>query len=142
MGPKIFMVRDANQILPKLEIIFKDLDQVRLRLRKLKGKMDVLEMLWGDEVHLEENPDYREYLHYVQELQAAKVDFESIHARFSDQEVVLKNLDSGLIDFYGVIENRLVFLCWKRGEDSVEYYHHLDSGFSGREDIPAEELAR
>ncbi len=111
MGPKIFTVRDANLILPELEIIFKDLDQVRSRLRKLKGKMDVLEMLWGDEVHLEENPDYREYLHYAQELQGAKVGFESIHTRFADQEVVLKNLDSGLIDFYGVIDRRLVFLC-------------------------------
>jgi len=142
MGPKIFTVRDAKQILPELEIIFKDLDQVRSRLRKLKGKMDVLEMLWGEEVHLEENPDYREYLHYAQEIQGAKVNFESIHTRFADQEVVLKNLDSGLIDFYGVIDRRLVFLCWKRGENSVEYYHHLDSGFSGRENIPAEELAR
>ena len=142
MGPRIFTVREANQVLPKLEPIFQDLDAVRSRLRKLKGKMDVLEMLWGGEVHLEENPDYREYLHYSEQLLEAKGEFEQIHSRFADLEVVLKNLDSGLVDFYGVIDSRLVFLCWKRNEKSVGYFHHLDSGYSGRNEIPAEELAR
>ena len=39
-------------------------------------------------------------------------------------------------------ENRLVFLCWKRGEKTIEYYHHLEDGFPGRQPIPEEELAR
>jgi hypothetical protein len=142
MGPKIFTVREANQLLPNLTLVFSDLDQVRSRIRKLKGKMDVLEMLWGEEVHSGENPDHREYSHYLEELQDFKADFERIHVRFTEQEVVLKGMDAGLIDFYSVIDGRLVHLCWKRGETAVEHYHHLDSGFDGRLPIPAEELAR
>jgi hypothetical protein len=41
----------------------------------------------------------------------------------------------GLLDFYGRIEGRLVWLCWRYGEDKLDHYHELDSGFSGRRPI-------
>jgi hypothetical protein len=28
-----------------------------------------------------------------------------------------------------------VFLCWQLGEDSIEYWHEIESGFSGREPL-------
>ena len=43
---------------------------------------------------------------------------------------------------YSLMGDRLVFLCWKRGEKSIEFYHHLEDGFQGRQPIPSEELAR
>jgi len=142
MGPRIFTAREVNALVPKLAKLFEAVDTLKARLRKLKSKMDVLEMIWGDEVQVETNPDHREHSHYVEELETTKKDYEASLQKFGELEAVVKSLDQGLVDFYGVIDNRLVFLCWKRGEKSVEFFHHLEEGFGGRQPIPAEELAK
>lgn len=45
---------------------------------------------------------------------------------------IVKDTSMGLLDFYGKVEGRLVWLCWRYGEDRLGYYHELDTGFSGR----------
>lgn len=142
MGPRIFTAREVSALLPKLTGMFEELDVLKARLKQLKSKMDVLEMIWGDEVQVETNPDHREHLHYLEEMEAAKKGYEAAVQKFGEMDAVVKSLDQGLVDFYGVIDSRLVFLCWKRGERSVEYFHHLEEGFGGRQPIPAEELAK
>jgi hypothetical protein len=142
MGPRIYTPREANALVPKLARIFDDIDQIRTRLKTIKGKVDVLEMIWGEEVRAETNPDHREYAHYLEEIDQAKKDFDATTRKIAEFEGSLKSIEQGLVDFYGVIESRLVYLCWQRGEKAIEYYHHLEDGFQGRQPIPAEELAR
>src|SRR5262245_10964245 len=135
MGPRIYTVREAEALLPTVEKVFIDLDQVRARLRRLTGKMEVLEMLWGEELGSEDNPDHSEYEHYGGEMERAKADYDSAVRVLSDHEIQLKSVETGLIDFYGVVESRLVFLCWKRGEAGIGWYHHLEDGFQGRKEL-------
>ena len=142
MGPRIFTAREVNALVPKLGKLFEAVDTLKSRLRQLKGKMDVLEMIWGEEIQAETNPDHKEHAHYIEEIEQAKKDYDAAGRRIADFEAVVKSIEQGLVDFYGVIDSRLVFLCWKRGEKSIEYYHHLEDGFQGRQAIPAEELAR
>ena len=142
MGPRVYTAREANLLVSKLERIFSDLDSIRGRLKTLKGKMDVLEMIWGEEIHAETTPDHREYAHYLEEVEQAKKEFDSTARKIQDLEGVVKSVEQGLVDFYGVIEGRLVFLCWKRGEKSIDFYHHLEDGFQGRMPLPTEEPAR
>jgi hypothetical protein len=47
-------------------------------------------------------------------------------------EVVLRDLDRGLVDFPSVREGREIFLCWEEGEDEIGFWHDLDSGYGGR----------
>ncbi|MHC4606781.1 MAG: DUF2203 family protein [Planctomycetota bacterium] len=140
MGPRVFTVREANRLIPKLDEIFQDLDLIREKLKRIKGKIDILEMIWGEEIESETNPDRREYSHYSEEAGKIKEEFEAVTRRFADTEVHLKSVDAGLVDFYSVLEGRLVFLCWKRGEKAVEWYHRVDEGFAERKRIPAREL--
>jgi hypothetical protein len=142
MGPRVYTPREANGLVPRLDLVFGEMDRVRDRLKHLKTKVDLLEMIWGEEIRAETNPDHREYDHYMEEIEAAKKDYEGVSKKLLDLEAVLKSVEHGLVDFYGVIDGRLVFLCWRRGEKSIEYYHHLEDGFAGRQPIPAEELAR
>jgi hypothetical protein len=51
---------------------------------------------------------------------------------------VVKDTSMGLLDFYGRLEGRLVWLCWRFGEDRLAYYHELDTGFSGRRSLGAD----
>ena len=48
---------------------------------------------------------------------------------------VLKDPERGLVDFYGHVDAKLVWLCWCFGETEVAHYHQLDEGFSKRKRI-------
>lgn len=52
---------------------------------------------------------------------------------FQRREIFIKDAERGLIDFPAIIGGREVFLCWERGEEDVEFWHDLDSGYAGRE---------
>jgi hypothetical protein len=47
-------------------------------------------------------------------------------------DVVLRDLDRGLVDFPALREGREVYLCWEAGEDEIEFWHDLDAGYGGR----------
>jgi len=49
---------------------------------------------------------------------------------------VLKGFPDGLIDFYGKLDGRDIFWCWKQGEAEIHHWHELEAGFAGRQEIP------
>ena len=52
-----------------------------------------------------------------------------------DAEIVLRDLDRGLVDVPTVRDGREVYLCWLEGEGEIAHWHDLDSGFGGREPL-------
>ena len=48
---------------------------------------------------------------------------------------VVKDLDTGLVDFPAVLDDQEVYLCWRLGEDRIRFWHRQDEGFSGRKPI-------
>jgi hypothetical protein len=52
-----------------------------------------------------------------------------------DLGAVVKDPRIGLLDFYGQVDGKLVWLCWKYGEPEITHYHALDAGFSARRPI-------
>jgi hypothetical protein len=51
---------------------------------------------------------------------------------FFQREIQVKDLDQGLIDFPAFLDGKEVLLCWKKGEDDIEFWHDLDAGYAGR----------
>lgn len=49
-----------------------------------------------------------------------------------EAEIVVRDIDRGLLDFPAIVEDQEAFLCWEMGEDEVAYWHDLSSGYSGR----------
>ncbi|HSB88909.1 MAG TPA: DUF2203 domain-containing protein [Anaerolineales bacterium] len=49
--------------------------------------------------------------------------------------VVVKDMQTGLIDFPSKRGQAIVFLCWQHGEPEVAHWHDLDAGFAGRQAI-------
>jgi hypothetical protein len=47
-------------------------------------------------------------------------------------EVVLRDLDRGLVDFPALRDGREVYLCWEEGEDEIGFWHEPEAGFAGR----------
>ena len=59
------------------------------------------------------------------ELQESLVDLREL-------DVVLRDLERGLVDFPSYRGGREVYLCWEEGEEEIAYWHEPDAGFSGR----------
>jgi hypothetical protein len=60
------------------------------------------------------------------------VDLRDSMAELRELEVVLRDLDRGLLDFPSLRDGQEVYLCWQEGEDAIEYWHEPEAGFAGR----------
>ena len=50
----------------------------------------------------------------------------------SAREIVLRDLERGLVDFPAVRDGEEVYLCWIDGEPEIGFWHELDAGYAGR----------
>jgi hypothetical protein len=50
-------------------------------------------------------------------------------------EVVLRDLDRGLVDFPAIREGEEIYLCWEEGEDEIGWWHDAWSGYAGRQPL-------
>ena len=48
------------------------------------------------------------------------------------RDVVLRDLERGLVDFPAMRGGREIYLCWEEGEDEIGFWHEPDAGFGGR----------
>jgi hypothetical protein len=55
--------------------------------------------------------------------------------RIQSTGCLIKDLDSGLLDFPAIINNEEVFLCWRLGEERIRFWHRQDEGFAGRKPL-------
>lgn len=64
------------------------------------------------------------------------VEFDRLDLLFhqiQDMGIQIKDLTIGLIDFVALHEGREIYLCWKYGEGSIQFWHEIEAGFSGRQ---------
>jgi hypothetical protein len=54
-----------------------------------------------------------------------------------DLGVKLRDIDTGLVDFPAKRFGEVVYLCWKYGESSIEFWHTQNEGFASRKQINA-----
>jgi hypothetical protein len=66
----------------------------------------------------------------------AFLDLRAVAGLLQEMEVVLRDLDRGLVDFPSLREGREVYLCWvEREEEAIGFWHDLDAGYAGREPL-------
>ena len=52
---------------------------------------------------------------------------------------VIKDIETGLVDWLAIHRGREIWLCWRYGEPNVTHWHELSGGFAARR--PVSELA-
>jgi hypothetical protein len=60
---------------------------------------------------------------------------QEILAAFQQRQILIKDLNRGLIDFPAILGGKEVFLCWESDEADIEFWHDLESGYGGREKL-------
>ncbi len=129
---RIFSIEEANEAIPLLEEIFSRVDRQREAIRNLQTQISVLRLMWGDKIRDPHSPDHEEFLSRTREHQAAVEELKELVREIQESGCQPKDLEHGLVDFYSRRNGRIVFLCWRRGEKQISFWHELHTGFSGR----------
>ncbi len=116
--------------------------EARVRLEELKPLLLNLKQLYTELVSLEKHLadiDSDENLSTLltarNELTIKEDEMIDLQQVFLENDCVIKNIPTGLIDFVAVRNGKLVWLCFREGESKLEYYHDWDTGFTGRKPI-------
>jgi hypothetical protein len=57
-------------------------------------------------------------------------------AELQEMEVVLRDLERGLVDFPSLRDGREIYLCWvEQEEDEIGFWHDLEAGYAGRQPL-------
>ena len=135
---RLFTVEEANAMLPLVRAIVTDLAQLskdvverRERLGHLRANREGRASdIYSDEVaeiEAELERDTQQLYDYVEELRQLGVE--------------PKNGPEGLVDFPSLVDDRIVYLCWRLGEPEVMFWHDIEAGFAGRQPLLADVAA-
>jgi hypothetical protein len=119
MDERRFTAAEANDLLPQLS---KTLEVIRAAHR---------EILAGAEPfrgQARSNGGGEQSDGYWKAMKAMRAGLD----RLFEEGIILRDAESGLIDFPSRRDGQDVFLCWRLGEERVEFWHGPESGFTGR----------
>jgi hypothetical protein len=124
---RTFTISEANHLIPQLHARFLSIQQAKailVQTRKEIQKASAQAQYGGGSSlgHL-----------YISGLQQVSTNLQAIH----ELGVLVKDMDIGLCDFPHLREGRVVYLCWKLGEDEIRWWHETTTGYKDR--CPLEE---
>lgn len=125
MEKRFFTLEEARNTLP---VIREWLGKAMQLSNQLQSFTDSVQLLADNASANAGSPEGTAYLQILLALQ-------EYLAKIQDAGCLVKSVDEGLIDFPHIREGREVYLCWRYGEDDIEYWHEVDAGFAGRTPI-------
>ena len=130
---KTFTLTEAHTLLPVLSSLLKRamdgkalIEEIEKELQELNHRILLSGGLFVDIPKVARRRAERDRA--VQNTKDAMAEVEAIG-------VQIKDLDIGLLDFPCVVDDQIVLLCWKFGEEKIEFWHGLEEGFRGRKPI-------
>ena len=132
-SPKTFTVSEANTLLPNVKALIEQLQGLQRSIAQTTQQLDELvsKLSQGDgyPIHALKDQIVNVARHQLQLIEA----FQSTLNSLQELGCELKDLALGLVDFYGMREGELVYLCWKLGEDQIHFWHTLEGGYASRQ---------
>jgi hypothetical protein len=125
MPPRFFTVAEANALLPAVR---------QLIAKMLAARQQVLELhpqLWPAVEKAAMNGGSKAMSEATQQIMIIQDVVHTLNA----WGIQVKDINTGLIDFPARYQERTVLLCWQYDEPSVQFWHDVDTGFSGRQRI-------
>lgn len=122
---RLFTIEEANRLLPILRPILRDLARewkfMQLINPEIRKAHEAADRSGG-------SPAGRAYVDAAEEV------VHCIH-RVQELGVLLKDPAAGLCDFPYQHKDRVVYLCWRLGEERILWWHDIEAGFAGREPL-------
>jgi hypothetical protein len=122
---RLFTPEEANEFLEELRPLVSSLLAAREQVVRLQPTLEpVLEKAVGNGG----GQAAGEALHLIQQMRRT---IEQINSH----GILVKDLQLGLLDFPSERDGRVVFLCWRYGEPSVDHWHETDTGYAARKPL-------
>jgi hypothetical protein len=120
-----FSVEEVNALLPRVRSLVATMLAARQRI------VDAQPEVWATLEKAIGNGGSRKAGQLVEDFKHVENSVKAIQALGA----VVKDVNTGLIDFPALRGDREVFLCWRYDEPRVEFWHELHTGFAGRQAI-------
>jgi hypothetical protein len=133
---RLWTVPEANRRLSQLSELLPRLRSWAVRLSEVRAEIDRLSAFWGRELAATDHVDHDRKEQLDAEVHNLTHRLEEAVGSLQRDGIEVKDLQSGLVDFYGLVQGEVVFLCWRLGEAEVGFYHRLDGGYRSRRPIP------
>jgi hypothetical protein len=123
--PRYFTLAEANQALQNIRPWMDEVQTIRSEILAHQPEIwSVMEKSAGNGG----NPTLSRMVKTFDRLDAL------IH-NIQDTGVIIKDINTGLLDFPAIKDEREVYLCWQYGEDDIAFWHEIEDGFAGRQSI-------
>lgn len=125
---RYFVPQDADRSLVLVSKIVKDILALYCRAKMLEEQYSVLDRQTErtDRKHVK-----RQYEDLLGRLQIHNRELDDIGCRLRDWQ-------TGAVDWPAIYQGREVYLCWRMGEDTVQYYHEAYESFAARRRLPGD----
>ena len=127
----LFMVEEANHLLPLVRSIVRDVVNDFRDLRAAGRERRALEV---------ETAGGRSAHRHIEALKDKVNEYsgriEAYLRELSDLGLEVRDLELGLVDFPSLVDGEPAYLSWRLGEDVVSWWHPADKGFSDRTPVP------
>jgi len=125
MEDRIFTLAEAQSLVPRLRSILEKVSQEWAHIRELHPEIQ----------RARDNAQFDGFskfgVTYVESVSHLMLLIQQI----KEMGVLVKDVNKGLCDFPYMRQGRVVYLCWQLGEESIEYWHDIETGFAGREPL-------
>ena len=126
---RLFSEEEANELIPRLEILMR---QLQMQATSLRARIEELSVDDPSILH----SAMSEIVGRYPELRSFATNMADAASQIESFGCILKDIDLGLIDFPCDSGEDVVFLCWQFGEPRVVAWHSVDTGFSERQPLP------
>jgi hypothetical protein len=126
---RFFDIDAANEALSEVAPLLATLADQRAELIRLRDRTLAAHASTGGgsaDIDDEEAQRIRLRMQGIVDQMAAAV------AQIDKLGITLRDIEHGLIDFPALTGGRQVWLCWQLGEDTVAFWHELETGFGSR----------
>jgi hypothetical protein len=130
MLPRYFTLVEANLQLPFVDQELRTLQSLK---RQFQEKYEELKRKKQAYIQVEQATEESDPFFTLEtELEFLQIEAKTHMTRLEMKGIELKDIDIGLVDFPALIHGDEVLLCWRQGEERINYYHSRQDGFSGR----------
>lgn len=131
---KTFTVEEAHKLIPVLTPMLRQLEEKHKRLLGLQAQVDALELISENGVE-ENSPNAEDAEHFVTQMKTLADSYQVLVDKIQAHGCYLKGVFPTLIDFFHTHKGNVVYLCWMLGENEINHWHAVGSGFADRQSL-------